>query len=122
MCDISIYYWRKTARGNAPGNINDWPWGLITSDCQWCYPGTTGGAPRPIARHPRIARASAGAVLLGMFAFLVMTATGGLEVEKRSVLLERVAARLRLRGPHFTDADLGVAIKAALTGLVQSAA
>ena len=33
---------------------------------------------------------------------LVMTATGGLEVEKRSVLLERVAARLRLRGPQFT--------------------
>ena len=52
---------------------------------------------------------------------LVMTAAGGLEVEKRSVL-ERVAARLRLRGPHFTDADLGVAIQAALTGLVQSAA
>jgi hypothetical protein len=52
----------------------------------------------------------------------VMTAAGGLEVEKRSILLERVAARLRLRGPHFTDADLGVAIQAALTGLVQSAA
>ena len=52
---------------------------------------------------------------------LVMTAAGGLEVEKRSVL-ERVAARLRLRGSHFTDADLGAEIQTALTGLVQSAA
>jgi hypothetical protein len=53
---------------------------------------------------------------------LVMTAAGGLEVEKRGVFLERVAARLRLRGPHFTDADLGAAIQAARTGLTQSAA
>jgi hypothetical protein len=53
---------------------------------------------------------------------LIMTAAGGLPVEKRSVLLERVAARMRLRGPHFTDADLGAAIQAALTGLAQSAA
>jgi len=43
-------------------------------------------------------------------------------VEKRSVFLERVAARLGLRGPHFTDADLSAAIQAALTGLIQSAA
>ena len=42
---------------------------------------------------------------------LVMTAAGGLPVEKRSVFLERVAAGLRLRGPHFTDADLGAAIQ-----------
>jgi hypothetical protein len=34
---------------------------------------------------------------------LVMTAAGSLPVEKRSVLLERVAARLRLRGPHNSD-------------------
>jgi len=53
---------------------------------------------------------------------IVMTAAGGLPVEKRSVFLERVAARLQLRGPHFTDADLGAAIQAALTGLIQSAA
>ena len=46
-----------------------------------------------------------------------MIAAGGLPAEKRSVFLERVAARLRLRGPHFTDADLGAAIQAALTGL-----
>jgi len=51
-----------------------------------------------------------------------MTAAGSLPVEKRSVFLERVAARLQLRGPRFTDADLGAAIQAALTGLIQSAA
>jgi hypothetical protein len=53
---------------------------------------------------------------------LVVTAAGSLPLGKRSVFLERVAARLRLRGPHFTDADLGAAIQAALTGLIQSAA
>ena len=53
---------------------------------------------------------------------LVMTAAGGLPVEKRSVFLERVAARLRLHGPRFTDADLGAAMQVALTGLIQSAA
>ena len=52
---------------------------------------------------------------------LVMTAAGPLPAEKRSVFLERLAARLRLRGPRFTDADLGAAIQAALTGLIQSA-
>jgi hypothetical protein len=51
-----------------------------------------------------------------------MTAAGGLPVQKPSVLLEGVAARLQLRGPHFTDADLGAAIKAALVKLIQSAA
>ena len=40
----------------------------------------------------------------------VITAASGLPVEKRSVFLERIAARLQLRGPHFTDADLGAAI------------
>ena len=53
---------------------------------------------------------------------LVMTAAGSLSVEKRSVFLDRVVARLRLRGPRFTDAGLRAAIQAALTGLVQSAA
>jgi hypothetical protein len=33
---------------------------------------------------------------------IVMTAAGGLPVEKRSLFLERVAARLYLRG-RFTD-------------------
>ena len=87
-----------------------------------------GEAPRLAAGHPSIARAPPGAVLLGMFALtdaqlaLVMTAAGGLPVEKRSLFLERVAAWLRLHGPRFTDADLGAAIQAALTGLIQSAA
>jgi hypothetical protein len=36
---------------------------------------------------------------------MVMTAAGSLPVEKRSVFLERVAARQQLRGPNFTDAD-----------------
>jgi len=53
---------------------------------------------------------------------IVMTSAGSVPVEKRSVFLERVAARLGLRGPHFTDADLSAAIQAALTGLIQSAA
>ena len=52
---------------------------------------------------------------------LVMTAAGGLPVQKRSVFLERVAARLQLRGPHFTNANLGAAIQVAVTGLIQSA-
>jgi hypothetical protein len=52
----------------------------------------------------------------------MMTAAGSLPAEKRSVFLERVAARLRLRGPRFTDADLNAAIQAALPGLIQSAA
>ena len=37
------------------------------------------------------------------------------------VFLERVVARLQLRG-SFTDADLDAAVRAALIGLVQSAA
>jgi hypothetical protein len=53
---------------------------------------------------------------------LVMTAAGSLPVEKRSIFLERIAAKLRLHGPRFTEADLGAAIQAALTGLIQSAA
>ena len=49
---------------------------------------------------------------------IVMVAAGGLPAEKRSVFLERVAARQQLRGPNFTDADLGAAIQVALTGLI----
>ena len=49
---------------------------------------------------------------------IVMVAAGSLPAEKRSVFLERVAARLRLHGPRFTDADLGAAIQTALTGLI----
>jgi hypothetical protein len=34
---------------------------------------------------------------------LIMTAAGGLSPEKRALLLERVAARLRLRGTNPTE-------------------
>ena len=52
---------------------------------------------------------------------VVMTAAGGLPVEKRSLFLERVAARLQLCG-RFTDADLDDAVRTALCGLVQESA
>jgi hypothetical protein len=45
---------------------------------------------------------------------LVMTAAGGLTPEKRSLFLERVAARLELRGRRFTDDDLERAVRSAL--------
>ena len=51
----------------------------------------------------------------------VWAAAYNVPVEKRGVFLERVVARLQMqRG--FTDADLDDAVRAALTGLVQSAA
>ena len=54
---------------------------------------------------------------------LVMTAAKGLEPgEKRSLFLERVAAKLELRGHRFSDVDLETAIRLALTGLIQTAA
>jgi hypothetical protein len=53
---------------------------------------------------------------------LVMTAAGSVPVEKRSVFLERVAARLQLRGPRFNAEDLDRAVQMALRGLVQNSA
>ena len=51
----------------------------------------------------------------------VWATANSVPVEKRGVFLERVVGRLQLqRG--FTDADLDDAVRAALTGLVQSAA
>ena len=51
----------------------------------------------------------------------VWAAADRLPFEKRGIFLERVVARLQLhRG--FTDADLDEAVRAALTGLIQSAA
>jgi hypothetical protein len=51
----------------------------------------------------------------------VWAAADGVPVEKRGIFLERVIARLQLhRG--FTDGDLDDAVRAALTGLIQSAA
>jgi hypothetical protein len=51
-----------------------------------------------------------------------MTAASGLLPEKRSTFLERIAARLQLRGPDFTDADLDRAMHQALVGLIQNSA
>jgi hypothetical protein len=51
----------------------------------------------------------------------VWAAADGVPAEKRGIFLDRVVARLQLqRG--FTDADLDDAVRAALTGLIQSAA
>jgi alkylhydroperoxidase family enzyme len=51
----------------------------------------------------------------------VWAAADRVQFEKRGVFVERVVARLQLhRG--FTDADLDDAVRAALTGLIQSAA
>jgi hypothetical protein len=52
---------------------------------------------------------------------VVMTAASGLPVEKRTILLERVAARLRLLS-RFSDADLDDAVRTALHGLLQAPA
>ena len=46
---------------------------------------------------------------------VVMTAAGGLPVEKRGLFLERVAGRLRLLD-RFTDSDLDDAVRTALAG------
>ena len=53
---------------------------------------------------------------------IVMNAASGLPVEKRTVFLERVAARLALRGARISDADLDKAIRIALKGLVHQPA
>jgi hypothetical protein len=52
---------------------------------------------------------------------VVMTAAAGLPVEKRGLFLERVAARLTLRG-RFDDSDLDDAVRVALSGLIQESA
>jgi hypothetical protein len=53
---------------------------------------------------------------------IVISDASGLSPEKRSVFLERLAARLRLRGSRFTDVDLNDAIRLALKGLIQESA
>jgi hypothetical protein len=51
----------------------------------------------------------------------VWAAADRVPFEKRGVFIQRVVARLQLqRG--FTDADLDDAVRAVLTGLIQSAA
>jgi hypothetical protein len=48
---------------------------------------------------------------------LVMTAAGRVDPDKRSVLLERVAAHLRYRSSRVTDDSLAAALQQALTSL-----
>jgi hypothetical protein len=52
----------------------------------------------------------------------VMAIAAGLPVEKRRTFLERLNARVELRGSRLTDADLDKAIRIALQGLVHPAA
>jgi len=53
---------------------------------------------------------------------IVMTAAGDQPEEKRRLFVERIAARLRLGGARFTDADLDVAVRLALQGLSHASA
>jgi hypothetical protein len=57
---------------------------------------------------------------------MVMTAATPLPPEKRTILLERVAPHLQLRGRRagrgFGDVDVGLAVSVALRGLVQESA
>jgi hypothetical protein len=55
-------------------------------------------------------------------ASLTLIYASNLPPEKRSLLLERIAARLSLHGHRFTDADLDRAIRLALSGLIQNSA
>jgi hypothetical protein len=56
---------------------------------------------------------------------LVMTAAGPLVPEKRVVLMERIVAALRVRAGVFRkpiDADIELAMREALKGLIQAPA
>ncbi len=59
---------------------------------------------------------------------IVMAAAAPLAPEKRAILLERVAAHLNLHGRRgrrdrrYGDVDVELAVRAALQGLVRSAA
>jgi hypothetical protein len=52
----------------------------------------------------------------------IWAATAGLPTEKRGIFLLRFVAQLRLRGSHFTIADLDDAVRLALKGLIQKSA
>jgi hypothetical protein len=47
----------------------------------------------------------------------VIEASAPLPPEKRALLLERIAAKLALHGPGFTDADVDKPITSAMAGL-----
>ena len=52
----------------------------------------------------------------------VLAIAAGLSDEKRRTFIERLNARLGLRGSRFTDADLDTAIRTALQGLIHNSA
>lgn len=53
----------------------------------------------------------------------VMTAAALVPIEKRDAFLQRIAAMLTLRGRgHFTDRDVGDAVRPALVGMVHESA
>ena len=53
----------------------------------------------------------------------VMTAASLVPAEKRDTFLQRIAAMLTLRGRgHFTDGDVGDAVRLALVGMVHESA
>jgi hypothetical protein len=52
---------------------------------------------------------------------IVMTAAGGVPVEKCSVFLRWIAAHLQIRCGRFTDRDVAEAAQAALASLIQHA-
>jgi hypothetical protein len=52
----------------------------------------------------------------------IWAAAGGLPIERRGIFLLRFVAQLRLRGTHFTTADLDDAVRLALKGLLQKSA
>jgi hypothetical protein len=52
----------------------------------------------------------------------VMVIAAGLPADKRRTFLERVDARLSLRGSRISDAELDKAIRIALKGLVHNSA
>jgi hypothetical protein len=53
---------------------------------------------------------------------IVMAAASGLSLEKRSLFLERIAARLQLYGPRFTDTEFERAVRSTLSGLIRNSA
>ena len=71
--------------------------------------------------HGRMVAWSHGRMVAFTNSRAVWAAVNRVPFEKRGVFVERVVARLQLhRG--FTDPDLDDAVRAALTGLIQSAA
>jgi hypothetical protein len=74
----------------------------------------------PFQRSPRPAPARPVALSDGQLR-MVMVAARPLEPEKRSLLLERIAARLDLNGA-FTDNDVEAAIRSGLVGLIHEPA